>query len=165
MDIAEGKEREVLLKMREVQMIKVTKEKLNSAIIAKIYDEVKKDVAGAVLIFVGTVRNRTKGKTVLLIEYECYEKMAAAQLQKIADEAKHRWKLQALRIVHRYGELEPGEISVIIALSCVHRKEAYEASKFIIDTVKQSVPIWKREKFDDGTVEFGKSEYYETVAQ
>lgn len=140
-------------------MIKVTKERLTSAAIAAIYDEVKKDAAGAVLIFVGTVRNCTKGKTVLSIEYECYEKMAAAQLQKIAGEAEHRWKLSALKIVHRYGKLEPGEISVIIALSCVHRKEAYEASEFIIDTIKRSVPIWKREKFDDGTVEFGKSEY------
>lgn len=140
-------------------MIEVTKERLTSASIAEIYDEVKRDTAGAVLIFIGTVRDRTGDKAVLSIVYECYEKMAAAQLQKIADEAEHRWKLSALRIVHRYGKLESGEISVITALSCAHRKEAYEASKFIIDAIKQSVPIWKREKFDDGTVEFGKTEY------
>ncbi len=140
-------------------MIELTKKKLDSSDIAKIYDEVRTVSAGAVLIFAGTVRDYTDNKKVLSIEYECYEKMASVQLEKIAENARKRWNISMVRVVHRYGKLELGDISVIIAVSAAHRKEAYEASRFIIDTIKQSVPIWKRESFDDGTVAFGKSEY------
>jgi molybdopterin synthase catalytic subunit len=87
-------------------------------------------------VFVGTVRNTAHGKNVLWLEYEAYESMAVSEIRKIIDEASHRWPLLGWAVSHRVGTLKPGEVSVVVAVSSPHRKQAFEACEFIIDTLK-----------------------------
>ena len=103
-------------------------------------------------MFIGTVRNITKGKTVLRLEFEAYEKMAITEMEKIAAQSLAKWPLQKLLIHHRTGALAVGEVPVIIAVSAAHRDAAFEACRYVIDTLKQTVPIWKKEIFEDGEV-------------
>ena len=110
------------------------------------------DEVGGVVVFVGTVRNQTKGKRVLKLEFEAYKPMAIAEMKKIAEQAIAKWPVLKIAIHHRVGILAIGEIPVIIAVSCAHRNAAFEACQFAIDTLKESVPIWKKEFFDDGEV-------------
>ena len=115
-------------------------------------DQVTGPASGGIDVFIGTVRNATKGKAVLRLELEAYEKMALREMQKIADSALEQWPVQALAIQHRTGILQVGEVAVVIAVSAAHRDAAFEACRFIIDTLKQTVPIWKKEVFEDGEV-------------
>ena len=110
------------------------------------------DEVGGVVVFVGTVRNQTKGKRVLKLEFEAYAPMAFAEMQKIAEQAIAKWPVLKIAIHHRVGILAIGEIPVIIAVSCAHRNAAFEACQFAIDTLKETVPIWKKEFFEDGEV-------------
>jgi molybdopterin synthase catalytic subunit len=105
---------------------------------------------GGIDVFIGTVRNATKGKAVMHLEFEAYEVMAVREMRKIADEAMNKWPLEKIGIHHRTGRLEIGEVPVVIAVSAAHRDAAFEACRFIIDTLKQTVPIWKKEFFEDG---------------
>lgn len=113
---------------------------------------VESDAAGAVVEFVGTVRRQTKGKTVLRLEFEAYEKMALAEMHKIAEQALQQFDILRVSLHHRTGVLGIGEIPVVIAVSAAHRGQAFAACQFCIDSLKQSVPIWKKETFDDGAV-------------
>ena len=106
--------------------------------------------AGGIDVFIGTVRNKTAGKNVVRLEFEAYEKMAISEMQKIANEACAKWPVLKMLIHHRVGILQVGEIPVIIAVSSAHRAAAFEACQWAIDTLKQTVPIWKKEVFDDG---------------
>ena len=108
--------------------------------------------AGGLNVFIGNIRdiNPRKGKKVLRLEYEAYEPMAIAEIQRIADEAVPRFGIRQWRISHRTGIVLPGEAAVVIAVSTAHRKESFEACQFIIDALKKSVPIWKKEVFEDG---------------
>lgn len=106
--------------------------------------------AGAINFFIGTVRNRSQGKKVVRLEYEAYDKMALAEMQKIVKEAKKRWPVEKAVIHHRKGKLAIGDIAVIIAVSTPHRAESFEACRFMIDTLKQTVPIWKKEIYESG---------------
>ena len=115
-------------------------------------DFVKSDGSGGVVLFTGTVRNMTKGKQVMRLDFEAYEPMAVSEMKKIAVEAVSRFELDKMAIHHRVGILEVGEIPVLIACSSAHRKAAFEACEFAIDTLKETVPIWKREIFEDGEV-------------
>lgn len=115
-------------------------------------DFVKDDASGASNSFVGRVRNKTKGKSVLRLEFEAYEKMALKEMEKIAINAKNKWPISKLAFHHRTGTLQVGEIAVIICLSTPHRKEGFEACQYCIDTLKETVPIWKKEIFEDGEV-------------
>jgi molybdopterin synthase catalytic subunit len=108
--------------------------------------------SGGIDVFIGTVREATKGKTVLRLEFEAYGPMALKEMQKIAEYALSRWPVQKLLILHRTGVLEVGEVPVIIAVSCAHRDATFEACRYIIDTLKQTVPIWKKEIFEDGEI-------------
>ena len=107
---------------------------------------------GSVNVFIGTVRNTTKGKQVLKLEFEVYEPMASMELSKIVEQAKQKWPLLKVVVHHRVGILDIGEVPVVIAVSTPHRKAGFEACQYIIDTLKQTVPIWKKEHFDDGEV-------------
>ncbi|MDW3647267.1 MAG: molybdenum cofactor biosynthesis protein MoaE [Bacteroidia bacterium] len=118
----------------------------------KITQMVTDDGCGAIDIFVGTVRNQTKGKPVLKLDFEAYEKMAISEMAKLAEEASERWPVKKMAIHHRVGTLGIGETAVIIAVSTPHRNASFEACKFVIDTLKQTVPIWKKEIFEDGEV-------------
>lgn len=116
------------------------------------FDYVLSDEAGGIVTFVGTVRNHTKGKRVLRLEFEAYAPMALKEMQKIAEEAVKCWPVLKISIHHRVGVLDIGEVPVIIAVACAHRKAAFEACQFAIDTLKETVPIWKKEFFEDGEV-------------
>jgi molybdopterin synthase catalytic subunit len=108
--------------------------------------------SGGIDVFIGTVRNATKGKTVLKLDFEAYEPMALSEMQKIARQAFDKWPVQKILIHHRTGELQVGEVPVVIAVSAAHRDAAFDACRYIIDTLKQTVPIWKKEAFEDGDV-------------
>jgi molybdopterin synthase catalytic subunit len=107
---------------------------------------------GALCLFVGVVRDHHHGRRVLRLEYEAYEEMALPLLQRIEDEARQRFPVAAVRIVHRLGPLEVGEASVAVAVTAAHREEAFAACRWAIDTVKATVPIWKKEYGEDGAV-------------
>ncbi len=108
--------------------------------------------AGGTVVFVGTVRDQTKGKKVVRLEFEAYGPMAISEMRKIAEAAKEKWSAHKIAIHHRVGVLDIGEIAVIIAVATPHRKAAFEACAFAIDTLKETVPIWKKEIFEDGEV-------------
>ena len=110
------------------------------------------DRVGGEVLFVGKVRNHTQGKEVIRLDFEAYEPMAIKEMSKIAEQALSKWPLNRVIIHHRVGQLEIGGIAVIIGIASAHRKEAFAACEFAIDTLKQSVPIWKKEIFADGEV-------------
>ncbi|HVV54888.1 MAG TPA: molybdenum cofactor biosynthesis protein MoaE [Mucilaginibacter sp.] len=113
-------------------------------------DWVMSPQSGGTDVFIGTVRDSTKGKKVIRLEFEAYEPMALKEMEKIAAQAFEKWPVQKLLIHHRTGILEVGEVPVVIAVSCAHRAAAFEACRYVIDTLKQTVPIWKKEVFEDG---------------
>ena len=117
-------------------------------------ESVRSPASGAVVLFLGTVRELTAGRRTVALDYEGYPQMAEAELAKLESQARSRWPIDRVAIVHRLGRLELGEISVAIAVSCPHRKQAFEAGQFLIDELKVSVPIWKQENWDDGTTEW-----------
>ena len=108
--------------------------------------------SGGIDVFIGTVRNATKGKTVVHLEFEAYEKMAMSEMTKIAEAAINIWPIHKILIHHRTGLLQVGEVPVVIAVSAAHRNAAFDACRYAIDTLKQTVPIWKKEVFEDGEV-------------
>jgi len=108
--------------------------------------------SGGIDIFIGSVRNQTKGKAVVRLEFEAYEPMALSEIEKILAQAAEKWTVQKALVHHRTGVLEVGEVPVIIAVAAAHRAAAFEACRFIIDTLKETVPIWKKEIFEDGEV-------------
>ena len=108
--------------------------------------------SGGNTAFIGTVRNQTKGKKVVRLEFESYVPMAISEMQKIADTVKERWDAYSVVMHHRVGNLGIGEVAVIIVVSTPHRAAAFEACQYAIDTLKETVPIWKKEIFEDGEV-------------
>ena len=107
---------------------------------------------GAVIAFEGIVRNNTRGRRTLHLDYEAYEAMALKELESLAEQALHEFKIRDIRIVHRVGRIEIGETSVLIVVASAHRAAAFEACRFAIDTLKKKVPIWKKEHFEDGAI-------------
>jgi molybdopterin synthase catalytic subunit len=122
--------------------------------VAAVLDRVQSPAAGAVVLFLGTTREVTTGRRTDSLDYECYPEMARSKLVEIETEAKRRWPIVECQIVHRLGHLELGEISVAVAVSTAHRDEAFTAGRWLIDTIKQEVPIWKRENWSDGASEW-----------
>jgi molybdopterin synthase catalytic subunit len=118
-------------------------------------DAVLQDVvapaAGAVVLFLGTTRQQTGDRRTASLDYECYEQMAQTKIAELEGEARRRWPIVDCAIVHRLGHLEVGEASVAVAVSTAHRQAAFEAAKWLIDTLKEVVPIWKKENWTDGT--------------
>lgn len=112
----------------------------------------KRPEDGAAVVFDGVVRNNTRGRRTLYLEYEAYETMALKQMEGLADGARTRFGIRDVALVHRLGRLEIGETSVLIAVASAHRGPAFEACRWIIDTLKKTVPIWKKEYFEDGAV-------------
>lgn len=112
----------------------------------------KRGEDGAVVVFDGIVRNNSRGRSTLHLDYEAYEEMAAKQMDELAREVRTRFGVRQVTIVHRLGRLLVGETSVLIVVASAHRAQAYEASRWLIDTLKKTVPIWKKETFVDGAV-------------
>lgn len=117
-------------------------------------ESVRSNQSGAVVLFLGTVRELTAGRRTVALEYEAYPQMAEAKLRELEEEARRRWPVDRVGIVHRLGHLDLGEISVAVAVSCPHRQQAFEAGKFLIDRLKEVVPIWKKENWADGATEW-----------
>jgi molybdopterin synthase catalytic subunit len=109
---------------------------------------------GALCLFVGVVRDHNEGRRVLRLEYEAYEEMALPLMERIAADCRERWRISDVRIVHRLGPLAIGEASVAVAVASPHRREAFEACRYAIDTLKATVPIWKKEFYADGLAAF-----------
>lgn len=127
----------------------ITEEPLDTAQISR---AVARSCDGGVVTFEGIVRDNSDGRSVRFLEYEAYPAMAIARMEAIAADAAQRWPGTRLVMVHRVGRLQIGEASVVVVASSPHRREAFEACQFGIDTLKQTVPIWKKEFFADGTV-------------
>jgi molybdopterin synthase catalytic subunit len=121
----------------------------------EVLDSVKSPEAGAIDVFIGTTRNHSDGRKVLSLEYEAYEPMAVKLMESIGAEARHRWAIDRFSIVHRVGSVDVGAASVVIAVSAVHRREAFEACRYAIDGLKKDIPIWKKEAFSDGEIWVG----------
>jgi molybdopterin converting factor subunit 1 len=115
-------------------------------------DSTKQSEDGAAIVFEGIVRNNTRGRRTLYLDYEAYEEMALKKLEGLAEEAMSRYKVRDVAIVHRLGRIEIGETSVLIVVASAHRAAAFEACRWVIDTLKRTVPIWKKEYFEDGAV-------------
>jgi molybdopterin synthase catalytic subunit len=107
---------------------------------------------GAVVVFDGIVRDNTRGRKTLYLDYEAYEAMALAQMEKLAAEAGERFAIDRVGVVHRLGRLEIGESSIVIVVTSAHRGAAFDACRWLIDTLKRTVPVWKKEHFADGAV-------------
>src|SRR5487761_1036817 len=112
-----------------------------------VLERVQSPLAGAVVLFLGTTRQVTGGRRTEALGYECYPEMATRSLVELAAEARRRWPLVECALIHRLGHLEIGEASVAVAVSSAHRQAAFEAGQWLIDTLKQSVPIWKKESW------------------
>ena len=137
---------------------RVTADVLDSqAITARVED----DGAGAIVTFAGTVRDNARGRGVLWLDYEAYGEAAEVQLRKIGEEMHERWPLLAIAIEHRTGRLAIGEASVVIAVSSAHREAAFQAAAYAIERIKQIVPIWKKEAYDDGETWIGSEADYQ----
>ena len=114
--------------------------------------QLKRPEDGAAVIFEGVVRNHTRARRTLYLHYEAYESMAQKQMEALATQARAQFDVRAVAIVHRLGHLEIGETSVLIAVASAHRDAAFQACRWLIDTLKKTVPIWKKEYFEDGAV-------------
>ena len=123
-------------------LIKITNDRLN---LEEVMLELEDNSAGALSIFIGNVRNRGRSGNVSEIYYESYSKMAEQKMNEIENEAQTKWEIKKLVVFHRIGNIKVGETSIIIGVSSEHRQEAFEACKFVIDSVKTRVPIWKKE--------------------
>ncbi len=121
---------------------------------AALTERVRSHNAGAVCTFLGSVREMTGDRRTAALRYEAYPEMALKTLGDLEAQARSRWPILELAMVHRIGDLELGEISVVVAVSCPHRNQAFEACRWLIDTLKEVVPIWKKEVWADGTEEW-----------
>ena len=106
---------------------------------------------GSVITFLGTTRLFNEGRKVLYLEYETYPEMAVKELEKVRQEIRERWGISDVAIAHRLGRLEIEDISMIVAVASPHRKEGFQAAAYVVDRVKESVPIWKKEYFEGGS--------------
>lgn len=123
----------------------------HSIVVEEVIEQVKSVNAGAITVFIGTVRELTNGKRTLYLEYQAYEPMAIKKLAEIGEEIQQKWPGTIAAITHRIGRLEISDTAVVIAVSSPHRKEAYEANEYAIERIKEMVPIWKKEFWEDGT--------------
>jgi len=132
-------------------MHEITQEPID---LEQVRKSVETELAGAIVLFIGTARKLTKGRTTVRLNYQSYEPMATTAIGKLVAEAHSRWDILKCTCVHRTGVVEIGEPSVAVAVSAAHRPAAFEAASWLIDTLKQQVPIWKQEHWDDGFAEW-----------
>ena len=132
----------------EVELISITEKPID---VNKLLNDVSEQSSGASVLFTGTVRDHNKQDKVSKLHYEAYQEMAEKILQDIENEIHTKWKINKFVAIHRTGTLKVGEVSVAIAVSAEHRKEAFEACKFGIDSIKEKAPIWKKEFAESGT--------------
>lgn len=131
-------------------VVKITRDPLDDAAVNALVQAISHPEVGGIVTFQGIVRNHARGKRVRYLEYDAYPEMAEQQMAAIAAEVERRWQTDRVALVHRIGRLEIGECSVVVAVACPHRAEAFDACRYAIDTLKANVPIWKKEVAEDG---------------
>lgn len=131
-------------------VVKITRDPLDGAAVRALVDEATHASDGGVVTFEGVVRDHARGKNIRYLEYDAYPEMAEERMNAIAAEVGQRWQTDHVALVHRIGRLEIGECSVVVVVACPHRAEAFEACRYAIDTLKATVPIWKKEVAEDG---------------
>ncbi len=129
-------------------MFAITREPLDPG---PLVEAVRRDESGAVVLFYGVVRNENLGRSVRYLEYDAYEEMALKKLREVADEVRAKFPVTGVGVLHRIGRLQVGETSLLVAVSSGHRKEAFEACHYAVDRIKETVPIWKKEVWEDGS--------------
>jgi molybdopterin synthase catalytic subunit len=142
--------------------IAIVGEKIDSQ---AVIEAIKRPEDGAVTAFEGIVRNHSRNRRTLYLDYEAYEPMALRQLEELAEQALQRFAVREVAIVHRLGRLQIGETSVLIVVASAHRAAAFDACRWLIDTLKKTVPIWKKEHFDDGAVWADGEPFPEEIAR
>jgi molybdopterin synthase catalytic subunit len=133
-------------------MFRVTDKPIN---LQELVDCVTDPEAGAIATFIGTTRNNNEGRKVIALDYEAYPEMAEKELARLGEEAKRKWQICRMAIVHRVGPVQITEPSVIIAVSAAHREAAFAACRFAIEEIKKTVPIWKKEVYEGGEIWIG----------
>ncbi len=128
-------------------MVQLVTDKIDLDAVLQAVEDVS---SGGVVLFLGRVRDHAEGRAVIQMDYEAYADMAVRQMEAIAREVRRRWPVRKVALVHRTGRLQLGEVSVAIAVASPHRRDAFEACRYAIDTLKETVPIWKKEYFADG---------------
>jgi molybdopterin synthase catalytic subunit len=129
-------------------MFAITRDPLDPA---PLVEAIRRDESGAVALFYGVVRNENLGRSVRYLEYDAYDAMALKKMHQVADEVAAKFAINGIGVLHRIGRLEIGETSLLVAVSSPHRREAFEACHFAVDRIKQTVPVWKKEVWDDGS--------------
>ena len=132
-------------------MIRLTRDAIDYTALT---EQVRKGDCGAVVVFLGTVRDLTGDRVTVALDYEAYPGMAEKKMAEIEADARDRWPVGDIVLEHRLGRLDVGEVSVAVAVSCPHRADAFEACRFAIDRLKELVPIWKKENWANGTTEW-----------
>ena len=132
-------------------MIEITSQPIDTAAVLA---SVQSDQAGAAVLFVGSTRQFTDGRETLKLDYQCYEAMAIKKMTEILEQASNQWKIESCSIVHRIGSVGLGESSIAVAVSSPHRADSFEAARWLVDTLKKDVPIWKQEHWADGSQEW-----------
>jgi molybdopterin synthase catalytic subunit len=133
-------------------MFRITTEPLH---LQELVDFVTDPEAGAIATFVGTTRNHNEGRKVIALDYDAYPEMAAKELTRLGEEARKRWQICRMAVVHRIGPVQITEPSVMIAVSAAHREAAFAACRFAIEEIKRTVPIWKKEVYEGGEIWIG----------
>jgi MoaE-MoaD fusion protein len=133
----------------EVSVFQLTRDPIQTATVSQ---SLKKDEDGAIVVFEGIVRNNARDKAVRFLEYDAYESMALKKMEEVGTLAKSKFDIRDIAIVHRLGHMDVGECSTLIVVASAHRIAAFDACRFAIDTIKQIVPIWKKEFYEDGEV-------------
>ena len=133
-------------------MFRVTDQSIN---LQDLVDYVTDPEAGAVTIFIGTTRNNNEGRRVIALDYEAYPEMAEKELIRLGEEARRKWQICRMAIVHRVGPVQIAEPSVMIAVSAAHREASFAACRFAIEEIKRTVPIWKKEVYEGGEIWIG----------
>jgi len=136
---------------RSVTMINLTHNPIDDQALT---EQVRRRDCGAVVTFLGTVRDLTDGKITVALDYEAYPGMAKKKMAEIERDTRERWPVGEMAMVHRLGHMAVGEVSVAVAVSCPHRAQAFEACRYAIDRLKELVPIWKKENWADGSTEW-----------
>ena len=145
----------------EPVLVALTREVIDAE---KLVAEAKRGEDGAVVVFDGIVRNHTRNRETMYLDYEAYEEMALKEMNSLAREAVSRFGARHVTVVHRLGRLNVGETSVLIVAACAHRAQAFDACRWLIDTLKKTVPIWKKETFVDGAVWAAGEPFPENIA-